>query len=213
MSVGKLTGEQGWRLSVDEELKKKKIVPPPAPTIPGTIQKPRLLTTAELLKHYGMPGDPDNMIIVTTPYSMRIAWDKTKTTNRILVHKKVAEPLLNVMNDLLEAYGLDKIQKQRIDLYGGLYNFRPMRGLEKKYADAIKAKKFDLAYTYLSRHSWASALDLDPERNGLKTKWANAQFSKPEYKKMNEIFYKHGFIGYGIERGNDAMHYEIGIIL
>lgn len=209
MSIGQLIGVQGWRLSVDEELKKKPVQPEPLPVV--VTPTPRLLTTAEMLKYFGSPGDPDNMVTITTPYPLKIAWDKSKTTTRILVHKKVAQPLLNVMNELLQEYGLEELKRLEIDVWGGTYNFRPMRGLEKRYEAAIKAKKFDLAYTLLSRHSWASASDFNPEKNGLKTKWEDAQFSKPDYIKMNAIWYKHGFIGYGIERGNDGMHYEYGI--
>lgn len=108
-------------------------------------------------------------------------------------HKLVAANFINVFNDLLEAYGLEEIQRLCIDLYGGCVNVRTMRGSKTKW----------------SRHAWGIAIDLDPARNGLKVKAPKAQFSKPEYKKMHSIFYKHGFIGYGLERGNDWMHFEI----
>lgn len=173
--------------------------------------KPRLLTSAEMVKYFGQPGDPDNLITITTPYKMRIAWDLTKTTNRVLVHKKVAKPLLAVMNDFLAYYGLKKLQALGIDLFGGMYNFRPQRGLEKKYAAAIKAGNHALALTYLSRHSWATAWDLDPARNTLKETSKTARFARPEYKPMIDIFYKHGFISYGVERNNDWMHFEYGL--
>ena len=197
------------RLSVDEEIAKK-----PIPLAgPPTVSKPRLLTTAELLKHYGDPGDPANLITIAVPYPMRLAWDLTKPVSKVLCHKKIATPLTNVLNDLLKAYGTPELKRLEIDLFGGLYNFRPQRGLEKKYEAARKAGNNQLATTYLSRHSWATAIDLNPAKNGLKTKSPAAQFSKPEYAKMNDIFYKHGFIGYGRERNNDWMHFEIGMIL
>jgi hypothetical protein len=63
--------------------------------------------------------------------------------------------------------------------------------------------------TKWSRHAWGIAIDLDPARNGLKTKKPIAQFSKPEYKAMIDIFTKHGFIGYGPAKDYDWMHFEL----
>lgn len=219
------------RPSVDEEIAKKigasiklpdittapvAVAPPEKPVPQAKVVpitgKGRLLTTAEIMAEFGKPGDPDTLITVTLPYPFRIAWDTSSVTNRIICHKKVAEPLLAVLKELLAYYGAKRIKELGIDLFGGMYNFRPQRGLEKKYAAAIAAKNFALAYTYLSRHSWAIAIDLDPVRNDLKTKWANANFSKPEYKFMVDTFHKYGFIGYGPERNYDAMHWEFGLV-
>lgn len=190
------------RLSVDEEILNN---PQPA------LGKPRLLMSSEMVKYFGQPGDPDNLTTITTPYKMRIAWDLAKTTDRVLVHKKVAKPLLAVMNDLLAHYGLMKLQALGIDLFGGIYNFRPQRGLEKKYAATVKAGNHALALTYLSRHSYATAIDIDPARNTLKETSKTARFARPEYKPMIDIFYKHGFISYGVERNSDWMHFEYGL--
>jgi hypothetical protein len=218
MSIANILGALGAavgraRLSVDEEIFRKLAPDAPLSVTIGATTKGRLLTTAEIMKCYGQPGDPDNLTVITVPYPFRIAWQPNKTTDRITCHKKIAVRLNAVFRDLLAHYGAEKIKELGIDLFGGCLNFRPQRGLEKKYEAALKAKKFELAYTYLSRHSWATAIDLDPARNALKTKAPVAQFSKPEYKAMNDIFYKHGFIGYGRERNNDWMHFEIGVLI
>lgn len=206
------------RLSVDEEINKR--VSQSGGDSAGNLvlgaaskQKPRLLTTNELLKYYGNPGDPDNLTTIVPPFAMKLAWDPSKPVSKITCHKLIATPLSKVLLDIKLAYGTSAIAALGMDLFGGCLNHRPQRGLEKKYDAAIKAKNFGLAYTYLSRHAWAIATDWDPARNALKTKAPKAQFSKPEYKVMTEIFYSHGFIGYGKERNNDYMHWEIGIII
>lgn len=151
-----------------------------------------MLTDAQIIAKYGEPGDIDNLTSITLPYPMRIAWDLSKSVNKITCHKLIAANLRAVFDDLLAHYGLPELQRLGIDLFGGCYNFRKMKGGNR-----------------WSRHSWAIAIDLSPAKNGLKTKKPAAQFSKPEYKPMIEIFYKHGFIGYGPEKNYDWMHWEI----
>jgi hypothetical protein len=151
-----------------------------------------MLTDQQVIDKYGQPGDESNLTIVQFPYPMRIAWDLSKTVLKSLCHKLVKDNFTLVMNDLLSHYGIDELRRLEIDIFGGLYNFRKMRGGNK-----------------WSRHSWAIAWDLNPVKNGLKTKWAACQFSKPEYKPLIDIHYSHGFFSYGKERDFDAMHFEI----
>jgi hypothetical protein len=159
----------------------------------------RILTDEEIIANFGQPIAPgygSNLTKIILPYPLRISWDESKTINRVYCHKKIAIPLTDVFNELLSHYGLIEIQRLGIDLFGGIYNYRKMRGSTTRW----------------SRHSWAIAIDLDPKRNGLRTKKPQAQFSKPDYKAMIDIFYKHGFIGYGPEKDYDWMHFEYGKI-
>lgn len=158
-------------------------------------EKPKLLTEKQIIEKYGQPGDTKNFTLLNLPYPMRLAWDVHVIVNKIQCHKLILTPLLAVFKDLLAAYGLVKIQELGIDLYGGCVNVRLMRGSKTKW----------------SRHSWGIAIDLDPARNGLKLTWKQSQFSKPEYKKMVDIFSFHGFISYGRDRDFDAMHFEVGV--
>jgi hypothetical protein len=153
-----------------------------------------MLTTSNLVKKYGRPNEigAGYLVPIVLPYPMRLAWDKKTKVNRMMCHKLVANKFLLVFNDLLEHYGYEKIVELGIDLFGGCFNFRKMRGGSD-----------------WSRHSWGLAIDLDPERNLLKESSRTARFARPEYKPMIDIFYKHGFVSLGVEKNYDWMHFEI----
>jgi hypothetical protein len=153
-----------------------------------------MLTDEQIIAKYGQPGDLKNIVKLQLPFPLRyvIAPGKFSTVNSLQCHKLIKERLLNVFMDLLLHYGLPKIQELGIDFYAGCLAVRKQRGGNS-----------------WSRHSWGIAIDLDPLRNGLKTKWKDAQFSKPEYKFLVDTFHKYGFIGYGPDRDYDAMHWEI----
>jgi len=153
-----------------------------------------MLNDTQITAKYGQPGDPDNLITIELPYPMRIAWDLTKSVNKIQCHKLVAANLKSVFDELLAVYGYNKLKELGIDLFGGCVNVRLQRGSKTKW----------------SRHSWGIAIDLDPARNTLKETSKTARFARPEYKELNDIFYKHGFLGLGREKNYDWMHFEIG---
>ena len=151
-----------------------------------------MLKTNEIIDKYGKPNQNGTYLVsIKLPYPMRLAWDKNTKVNTMRCHKLVAQNFTNVFNDLLNHYGLAKIQELGIDLFGGCFAFRAMRGGSD-----------------YSRHSWGIAIDLDPERNTLKETSKTARFARPEYKPMIDIFYKHGFVNLGVEKNYDWMHFE-----
>jgi hypothetical protein len=152
-----------------------------------------MMTDAQIIAKYGQPGDASNFVLIDLPYPMRIAWDTKVTVKRMQCHKKAAVHFSDVFKDLLAHYGLPKLQELGIDLFGGCVNVRLQRGSKTKW----------------SRHAWGIAIDLDPARNKLKESKKTARFARPEYKPMIDIFYKHGFIGYGPEKDYDWMHWEL----
>ena len=151
-----------------------------------------MLNTKQIIQIYGQPNQQGSYLTtIKLPYPMRLAWDKKTKVNTMRCHKLVAQNFTNVFNELLTHYGLAKIQELGIDLFGGCFNFRAMRGGSD-----------------YSRHSWGIAIDLDPERNTLKETSKTARFARPEYKPMIDIFYKHGFVNLGVEKNYDWMHFE-----
>lgn len=150
------------------------------------------MTDKQLIAKYGQPG-PQNLTTIALPFPMRLAWDPHVTVNRIQCHRLIAPNLIAALQDIVDHYGLVRIQDLHIDYYGGCYNYRLMRGSKTRW----------------SRHAFGAAIDLDPERNTLKETWAQARFSRPEYKPMLDAFYANGFFNLGKEKNYDAMHFEI----
>ena len=97
--------------------------------------------------------------------------------------------------ELLAHYGYEKLVELGIDLYGGCFNYRFMRG----------------STTRLSTHSWAISVDHDPDRNLLHERANTARFARPEYKPMMQIWYNNGFENQGVELGFDYMHFQTAI--
>jgi hypothetical protein len=150
-----------------------------------------MLSTKQIISIFGKAGDDRNLITVNMPYSRRIAWDLKALTNKMQCHKLVAPVFQKIHAEILEHYGIEEIKRLEIDIFGGCYNFRKMRGGSD-----------------WSRHSWGIAEDLNPIKNGLKIKADKAQFAKKEYRTMMDIYYANGFINQGVEKGFDFMHFE-----
>ena len=152
------------------------------------------MTTKQTIQKYGVPNQTGKGYLTTInlPYPMRIAWDTNVKVNKMSCHKLVADKFLAVFNELLELYGYDKIVELGIDLFGGCFNYRAMRGGSE-----------------WSTHAFGVAIDLDPARNQLKETSKTARFARPEYKAMIDVFYKHGFISLGREKNYDWMHFQI----
>lgn len=152
------------------------------------------MTTQQINKKYGTPNETGNgyLVKIQLPYPMRLAWDTDTKVNSMMCHKLVANNFLAVFNEIHRTYGYDKIKELGIDLFGGCFNYRKMRGGNS-----------------WSTHSWGIAIDLDPARNTLKETSKTARFARPEYKAMIDIFYKHGFESLGREKNYDWMHFQI----
>lgn len=152
------------------------------------------MTTNQIIAKYGQPNEIGlgYLTTITLPYPMRLAWDLETKVTRMRCHNLVADRFLQVFRDLEQHYGYDKIVELGIDLFGGCFNYRRMRG-----------------GSAWSTHSWGISIDLDPSRNRLKETKETARFARPEYKPMIDIFYCNGFENLGVEKNYDWMHFQI----
>jgi hypothetical protein len=148
---------------------------------------------SQLESFYGRPGTGHTMLEL--PFPMRIAWNKRQTINRVTVHSKCADSLGRILSEIHREYGYDELRKLGIDLFGGIYNNRNIRG-----------------GSVPSVHAYAAAIDLDPERNQLRWGSDRAVFAKPKYSKMIDAFEREGWVSLGRERNFDWMHLQASVL-
>lgn len=152
----------------------------------------KLLTTAQMVERYGRPNQSGTYLVsVPMPFPMRLAWDTAVVVKSIRCHKLEAGRVRLIFEQILQYYGPDKVRELGIDLFGGCFNFRQMRGGSD-----------------WSKHSWGTAIDLDPARNKLQETKATARFARPEYAPMIDIFEANGWASLGRSRNFDWMHFE-----
>jgi hypothetical protein len=136
----------------------------------------------EIGKHHAM---------LTVPYTMRLAWQTSQKVTRFAVHEKVHDAFERIFRETLSEYGPERIKNLGLDLFGGCYNPRKMRGGTK-----------------WSMHAWAIAIDLDPARNQLKWGRDRAAFAQPVYEPFWRIVEAEGMVSLGRSRNFDWMHFQ-----
>lgn len=153
----------------------------------------RLATEKEKFQYLGAPGDLKNLTMARVPQRLKLSWKLEYTVNKIQCHKLVARQVEMIYTDLMKL-SPEIIQGSGVDIFGGCYNFRAVRGTEKK------------ARPPFSTHAWGAAIDVDPERNGLWTKSSHANI--PLYPSVIGIFKQYGFVNIGNFINRDWMHFE-----
>lgn len=103
----------------------------------------------------GSDGEPtaawkkEHLTTITPAYPLTLAFPPGTQVTKVTCHKKVAESLTRVFEQILAHYGsVAEVKKARMHLFAGMYNFRKIRGSNR-----------------LSTHSWAISLDIDSARN------------------------------------------------
>ena len=145
---------------------------------------------------YGQPGNPQCTAgVVKLPIPFKLAWDLKQSVGSFRCHAKVQAPLTAIFNEAVAAYGERRYRELGLDLFGGCYALRQMRG-----------------GTAWSMHSWGIAVDLDPERNALKMSHLEARFARPEYADFWRIVESKGAISLGRKADYDWMHFQFARI-
>lgn len=149
-------------------------------------------TQGNVRSFYGEPGGKDcTGALVNLPYPMRIAWDLNSRITQFRCHVRCEAAFETIFKNTLAHYGLPTIQKMGLDLFGGCYNLRKMRGGSS-----------------WSMHSWGIACDLDPANNALRMTHKTAKFAKPEYIPFWNIVEAEGGVSLGRQRDYDWMHFQ-----
>lgn len=155
--------------------------PPPAASI--------WPTQAQVPSFFGAVGA--NQVTMTFPYPMRLAWDLKTVVTRASCHAKVKVPFERIFQKTLDHYGIDGVQRLRLDRWGGCLNVRKMKGGSS-----------------WSMHSWGIAHDLDPDRNQLTWGRDRAEFAKAAYEPFWRIVEAEGMVSLGRARNFDWMHFQ-----
>ncbi len=132
-----------------------------------------------------------NMVRLTSPYPLRIAWNPNQIVQSFSIHEKVKDSAERVLTEALKHYGLDGIKKLRLDYFGGCFNKRRIRGGTK-----------------WSMHSWAVAIDFDPSNNQLRWGRDKATFARQEYEAWWKMWEAEGWTSLGRQRNFDWMHVQ-----
>jgi hypothetical protein len=140
---------------------------------------------ASMTKFYGTGGNESNLVSFSFPFPM---YYDGAPVSKGRCHKLVKDSLLRVLADIKSRHGDDPEVMKACQSYGGIYNFRNMRGGSR-----------------LSKHSWGAAIDLDPGNNGNKTSWPQRSSMPFE---IIEAFAREGWVSAGAFWGRDAMHFE-----
>lgn len=135
---------------------------------------------------YGRPGDEANLVSFDFPFPMFYEGRRVLTSR---CHRRVRDSLLRVLRRIGDRYGhLPGVMEEAQD-YGGIYNFRNMRGSDST----------------LSTHAWGIAIDLDADDNSLRGHWPRVSDMPLA---IIEEFTREGWYSIGAFEERDAMHFQ-----
>lgn len=98
---------------------------------------------------------------------------------------------IRALERTLDHYGLDEIERLRLDRFAGDYANRTKRGGTAK-----------------STHAWGIAIDFDSEHNRLQWNRSQASLSHPDYDPWWTFWEEEGWTSLGRTRNFDWMHVQ-----
>lgn len=128
---------------------------------------------------------------VTLPIKFRLAWDLDEQIGSFKCHDLVAAPMEAIWNQTVQHYGEQRFRELRLDLFGGCYANRPMRGGSRP-----------------SMHAYGIAYDVDPEHNQLKWTRDRATLDDAAYDPFWRIVEATGAVSLGRVANFDWMHFQ-----
>lgn len=145
-------------------------------------------SNADMQRAFGVVGE--GTIRTELPYPMRLAWDTDTVVSHTQVHHLVARALQDALQAVLDHYGATAVTTLGLDLLGGVFNKRHMRG-----------------GTTWSSHAWGVSIDINPAGNPFRAHTSDTTFVNPAYTEFARIMVQHGFgtIEY------DLMHWQYKI--
>jgi hypothetical protein len=161
-------------------------ITPPAPEIAH--QNPIWPRQGDVPAFFG--PKTQNLIPVTLPYPMKLAWSG-ETVQRMRMHEKVADSATRVLGKALAHYGMDQLSALKLDVTGGCFNDRVMKGGSRP-----------------SMHSWGIAIDFDPDHNQLRWGREKAWLARTACRPFLDFWEEEGWISLGRERNFDWMHVQ-----
>lgn len=129
--------------------------------------------------------------IVRVPWRMVLAWNDAQVITSFRCHELVAPSAQRAFDRIAAAHSLVQIRSLGLNLFGGCFNHRKMRG-----------------GTSLSTHAYGIAIDFDPARNRLRWGAGQARLAQPDAGRFWEIWEDEGWTSLGREKGYDWMHVQ-----
>jgi hypothetical protein len=159
-----------------------------------------LANEKQKFQYLGPPGTIKNLGSAKIPMKLKLSWKLDYNVDKIQCHH-ILIPHIEAIYTRIAKLNAAVIKDAGLDIYGGCYNFRPIRGTESQ------------ARPPFSTHSWGAAIDVDPVRNGLFVKATRANLAQAKFDAIHDIWMDHGFINIGHIIGRDFMHYEASLEL
>lgn len=112
--------------------------------------------TESLIAFYGDPRlegfQQQHLVYCVPPWRMVLSWEPSHLVPRFQIHAKCKSALDRVFAAVWKTCGesQDRVEEIGLHLWGGAYNYRPIRGSSR-----------------LSCHAFGAAIDLDPDHNPM----------------------------------------------